>query len=119
MVIEEDQIEAHRILASVYFFNKDFKKALESYKNIILYGGADYLTYYAMGYIYEMLDDLKNTEKNYAKALSMRIDDEITRFRLETVVLSLYREELSRENRAVLSQFHFSKGKFYQDKHVS
>ena len=119
LVIEEGQIKAHRILASVYFFNKDFKKALESYKNIIQYGGTDYLSYYEMGYSYEMLGDLKNAEKNYTRALSMRIDDEITRFRLENIVLSLYREELSRENRALLSQFHFSKGEFYQDKHVS
>jgi tetratricopeptide (TPR) repeat protein len=119
LVIEKGQIEAHRILASVYFFNKDFKKALEFYKNIAFYGGADYLTYYVMGYSYEMLGDLKNAEKNYTKALSMRIDDEVTRFRLENILLSLYREELSRDNRAVLSQFHFSKGGFYQDKHVS
>jgi tetratricopeptide (TPR) repeat protein len=119
LVIEKSQIEAHRILASVYFFNKDFKKALEFYKNIAFYGGADYLTYYVMGYSYEMLGDLKNAEKNYTKALSMRIDDEVTRFRLENILLSLYREELSRDNRAVLSQFHFSKGGFYQDKHVS
>jgi hypothetical protein len=65
-----------------------------------------------------MLGDMKNAEKNYDKALSMRIDDEITRFRLENVVMSLYREELSQAKRVELSDYHFSKGLYYEDKHV-
>lgn len=116
--IEKGQAEAYRILSAIHFFKKDFIKALKAYENVLRIAGEDFLTYYSMGFCYEMLGDLKNAERSYSKALSMRIDDEITRFRLETILLELYRENLSMEDRAELAQFHLTKAGYYLDKNV-
>ncbi len=116
--IEKGQPEAYRILSAIYYFKKDFRKALKAYEDVLRFAGEDFLTFYSMGFCYEMLGNLKNAEKSYSKALSMRIDDEITRYRLETMVLELYRENLSREDRAELAQFHLIKAGYYLDKNV-
>ncbi|MBA7627585.1 Beta-barrel assembly-enhancing protease [subsurface metagenome] len=116
--IENRTPEAYKILLSVYFFNKDYQKALDAGQNILKLRGENYLLLYDLGLSYELLGNPKKAEEYYSKALSKRIDDEITRFRLENTVLGLYSHSLSEKKRLELSEFHFSKARFYLDKNV-
>jgi tetratricopeptide (TPR) repeat protein len=77
------------------------------------------LLLYEMGYCSEMLRDLKGAEEAYSTALARRIDDEVTRFRLEEVTLSLYKESLSERKRIELSDFHYEKALFDLDRNLS
>jgi tetratricopeptide (TPR) repeat protein len=76
------------------------------------------LLLYEMGYCYEMLRDLRGAEEAYSTALARRIDDEVVRFRLEEVTLTLYRESLSERKRIELSDIHYEKARFDLDRNL-
>jgi tetratricopeptide (TPR) repeat protein len=116
--IEPGLPEAYSILSSVYFFQKKYAEAEDALMKLLRFGGEDHLRLYSLAYCHEMLGNFREAERYYAKALSKRIDDEITRFRLENVVLSLYRRSLSEEKRHELAEFHHSKARFYLDKNI-
>jgi len=116
--IEERIPEAHRILASIDFFNKNYEKVIEAIEKILKLSGENYLLLYEMGFSYEMLGDPEKAAEYYSKALAKRIDDEVTRFRLETMVLGIYGASLSEPKRLELADYHLSKARFYNERNV-
>jgi tetratricopeptide (TPR) repeat protein len=116
--IEKGLPEAYKILTSIYFFNKNWEKAIQANENILKLDDESSLLLYEIGFCYEMIEDIEKAEASYSKALSKRIDDEITRFRLENTVFTLYRQSLSEQKRKDLSEFHHDKARYYLDKNV-
>ena len=120
--VEGTSIEPYHVAAAVHFFRKDYGKALEAYaairrlleKRTSPAGGdqAGSLLLYETGFCSEMTGDLKGAETEYAAALAKRIDDEVTRFRLEKVRLTLHRESLSEPSRVEMSDVHYEKARF-------
>lgn len=120
--VEGTSIEPYRAAAAVHFFRKDYGKALEAYaairrlleKRTSPAGGdqAGSLLLYETGFCREMTGDLRGAETEYAAALAKRIDDEVTRFRLEKVRLTLHRESLSEPSRVEMSDAHYEKARF-------
>jgi len=115
LAIDSELPEAHSILASVYFFRKEYTEAGEQY---LLLPDKNYLVLYTLGFCKEALGDLEKAAEFYKRALTGRIDDEIVRFRLENILLKLYRQDLSQPERVGLSDYHFSKARFYLDKNI-
>jgi tetratricopeptide (TPR) repeat protein len=116
--IENRLPEAYRILSAIYFFNKEYRKVIAASESILKLGLGEYLLFYELGFCHEMLEDFERAESYYSKALSKRIDDEVTRFRLENIVLSLYNQELSGPKRLDLAEFHLAKARFYLNRNV-
>ena len=120
--VPSTSIEPYRVAAAVHFFRKDYGKALEAYAAIrrllekrVSPAGVDQagsLLLYETGFCREMTGDLKGAEADYASALAKRIDDEVTRFRLEQVRLTLHRESLSEPSRVEMSDAHYEKARF-------
>ena len=110
--------EAYRILASISFFSSKYETALEHYGELVRTGGETSLRLYEMGFCEEMRGNLEKAAGYYAKALSRRIDDEITRFRLEQVVLQLHASSLSDPGRLELADHHLRKARFYNQRNV-
>ncbi len=116
--IEEGFVESYKMLSSIYFYRKEYESALEAYQNLINSGVTNSIIYYDMGFCYEMLGRFEQAKNSYSTSLSKRIDDEITRHRLENIVLSLKRENLSDKKRIELSQYHTSKARYYLSKFI-
>jgi len=116
--IHKKNPEPHRILLDVYFFNDEWPKVIDEAEQITDLSGENYLLLYEMGFAAEMLDDLEQAEEYYALALSKRIDDEVTRIRLENVVLALHSRDLSEKKRLELAEFHHKKARFYLERNV-
>jgi tetratricopeptide (TPR) repeat protein len=114
--IDRSLLEPFEILSSVYFFRRDYNRALDAYTHLIDLGVKDSITYYEMAYCYEMLGKLQDAEGFYAKALAMRIDDEVSRFRLENIVLELRKHDLTDKRRLDLSDDHLSKARFLMER---
>ncbi len=110
--------EPHRILLDVYFFNTKWQKVIDEAEQIASLNGESSLLLYAMGFSAEMLEDLEQAEDYYARALSKRIDDEVTRFRLENIALELHARSLSEPKRLELAEFHHGKARFFLERNV-
>jgi len=115
--IQSDLPQAFNIQAKVHFFKKDYTSSIKADLALIDLGEKDYTIPYRIGYCYEMLGELKKAEEFYFKALRARIDDEITRFRLEQVVLSLHRENLSHPVRVELAGYNSEKAEYYLERY--
>jgi tetratricopeptide (TPR) repeat protein len=117
--IQPGMHEAYRILASIDFYNGRYARALESYAPLMAAGGETPLLLYEAGYCCEMSGDLQRAAELYGTALSHRIDDEITRFRLEQVELDLNAENLSDPKRLELAEYHALKARSYSRRNLS
>jgi tetratricopeptide (TPR) repeat protein len=125
--IDATVVDAYEILASVYFYTKDYRSALEHYRTIVdrglnrpdTSGSADLaVRLYETAFCYEMLGMNDEAEEHYRKALAMRFDDEVTRLRLENIVLSMRRENLKDPLRVELSDDHFFKARSMMEKYI-
>jgi len=111
--IQKGLPQPFRIEAAVQFFRKNYNSSIEADLTLIELGEKDYTIPYQIGYCYEMVAELQKAEEFYFKALRARIDDEISRFRLEEAVLQLYRENLSNSKRVELADYHAEKAEYY------
>jgi len=118
LAIQNKLPEVHELLASVYFFKKDYAAAVKEYEKLLHFHRNSFLILYELGFCQEMLGNQQSAVDYYSKALLKRIDDEIVRFRLENLLLDLYREKLSQPERVQLSDYHLSKGRFYLDRNI-
>jgi tetratricopeptide (TPR) repeat protein len=121
--IDGTVVDSYEILASVYFYTKEYRSALEHYRVLLDKGLNDpaaggSVQLYEMGYCYEMLGMLEDAEGYYRKSLAMRIDDEVTRFRLENIVLAMKRERLKDPLRIELSDEHLFKARSLMEKFI-
>ncbi|UCB46765.1 MAG: tetratricopeptide repeat protein [Spirochaetota bacterium] len=116
--IDKKLLEPYYILSSIYFFRKNYNRALEAYNRLLDRGVDDSITYYETAYCYEMLGMLEESEEAYAKSLAKRIDDEVSRFRLENIVLALRRENLTDKRRMELSDNHLFKARFLTERFI-
>jgi tetratricopeptide (TPR) repeat protein len=66
----------------------------------------------------ELIGDTEGAAIAYHNALLKRVDDEVVRFRLENLILDLYRMELSHPERIRLADEHYEKGRFLLDRHL-
>ena len=128
--IDGSVADAYDILSSVYFYTQEYEKATEYYGRMIddagnslssAYGTNLAVILYEMGFCFEMLHKREDAAARYRNALEKRIDDEVVRFRLENLVLSMKRERLSDPYRIELSNDHLARaralaGKFIMDK---
>ena len=121
--IDDTIVDAYEILSSIYFYTKNYLKALEHYRTIVdrelnreAAAGAAIL--YEMGFCYEMLGMQEEAEEHYSKALAKRVDDEVTRFRLENIVLSMKKESLSDPLRTGLSADHLFTARRLMEKFI-
>ncbi len=117
LAIDSNLTEAHDIRASVHFYKNEYAEAAKQYVLLPDYD-KNYLVLYLLGFCKEALGDMENAAEFYSQALAERIDDEIVRFRLENILLRLYRQDLSQPERVRLSDYHFSKARFYLDKNI-
>ena len=137
-LLEKEIAEAYRIITSFHFFmaltapqsEREFRRqhwgeAIEAYAPILQFiqskpepGESDWLVYYELAYCHEMSSDRENALKNYEKAWTLRIDDEITRFRLENLLLKLYGRDLDNPKRVLHSGYHYKKGRFDLEEHL-
>ena len=137
-LLEKEIAEAYRIITSIHFFmaratpssegerkRQHWEKAIEAYEPILEFieskpdtGETDWLIYYELAYCYEMSRDQVNAFENYKKAWTIRIDDEITHFRMENLLLKLYRRDLDNPQRIFHSNYHFKKARFELDEHL-
>ncbi len=116
--IHKKNPEPHRILLDVYFFNDEWRKVIDEAEQIADLSSENYLLLYEMGFAAEMRENLEQAQEYYARALSKRIDDEVTRIRLENVVLALHSRDLSEQKRLELAEFHHGKARFYLERNV-
>jgi tetratricopeptide (TPR) repeat protein len=106
---------AHEITGAIHFYRKDYAAAIDAYKKLLEYKDT-YLIHYELGFCYEMFGNYEQALEYYRTALRKRIDDEIIRFRLENLLLRLYRMNLTHKERIEHSDYHFTKGNFLLDK---
>jgi len=118
LAIDSNLPEAHDILASVHFYKGEYAEAVKQYLLLPDYN-KNYLILYTLGFCKEALVDMEKAVEFYSQALAGRIDDEIVRFRLENILLWLYRQDLSQPERVRLSDHHFAKAQFYLDKNIT
>lgn len=116
--IEKNLDEAYRILSSTALYRKDYDAAIDAYQGLLSLGEEGSIIYYELGFSHEMLGNLEEAKQAYTKALLKRIDDEVSRFRLENILLVLYKENLSHKERIELSDFRFSKSRYYFNKNI-
>ena len=114
--IDKNYADALRILGDIYFFKKDFAEALKYYTTLLNIERTDNILMYTIGLCYEMSGNMKSALKYYLNSLSLRRDDEITRYRLEEVALKLYKVDLKNKTRIELSDYHYSKARFFFNK---
>jgi len=114
--IEPKNREALNILGDIYIFKKDYAKALKYYQQLLKLQPNNNLLLYTIGYCHETIGNLEKAKEYYYKALAIRRDDEINRFRLEEVVKNIYKTDLKNSLRKELSDYHHNKGKYFFNK---
>lgn len=112
LTIEMNLPAAYEILSNVHFFRKNYGEAIPIYLKRLENSKNEYILLYELGFCYEMLEDREKAIDAYSRALLKRFDDEVIRFRLENLLLELYRTNLSNPQRIEYSNYQFSKGKF-------
>jgi tetratricopeptide (TPR) repeat protein len=125
--IDGSVTDSYDILSSVYFYTEKYEKALEYYGRIIedtenrfsaAYGANLAIKLYEMGFCYEMLRKQEEAAAQYRKALEKRIDDEVARFRLENLMLSMRRKHLSDPYRVQLSNEQLARARTLSEKFI-
>lgn len=67
--IDGNNVEIKKDLALAYYYNKDYKKALDVIEPVMKGDDADVASYQLTGTIYKALEDVKTAEKIYQEAL--------------------------------------------------
>ncbi len=114
--IDPENRDALETLGDIYLFKKGFTEALNYYQKLLKLKPDDNLLLYTIGYCYESLGMLDKSAINYYKALTIRRDDEVNRFRLEEIIRKLYKTDLKNKLRKELSDYHYDKGKYFFNK---
>ena len=67
--IDKNSLELQKDLVQTYYLKQDFAKALEGVKELVDRDDADVMTYQIAGNVYKALEEVKDCEKMYKKAL--------------------------------------------------
>ena len=67
--IDKNSLELQKDLVQTYYLKQDFAKALEGVKELVDREDADVMTYQIAGNVYKALEEVKDCEKMYKKAL--------------------------------------------------
>lgn len=67
--MDKNNLEIQKDLIQNYYLKQDFSKALEGVKTIVDRDDADVMTYQIAGNVYKALEEIKDCEKMYKKAL--------------------------------------------------
>jgi tetratricopeptide (TPR) repeat protein len=67
--LEKNNLELQKDLVQTYYLKQDFAKALEGVKVLIERDDADVMTYQIAGNVFKALEEVKDCEKMYKKAL--------------------------------------------------
>jgi tetratricopeptide (TPR) repeat protein len=118
LAIQDDYMEAHQVAAQVFLYRGDFLSAAERYGILLSADPDDHLLLYTLGFCLEMTGNSVNAADAYSAALGERIDDEVIRFRLENLVLDLYREQLEHPLRVRLAGHHQRLGGFFMERNL-
>jgi tetratricopeptide (TPR) repeat protein len=137
-LLEKEIAEAYRIITSFYFFmarntphsetvlrRQYWQSAITAFEPILAFmqskpepGEGDWLVYYELAFCQEMSGDVDSALENYEKSWTLRIDGEITRFRLENLLLKRFGRDLDNAKRVLHSDYHFKKGSFDLQEHL-
>jgi tetratricopeptide (TPR) repeat protein len=137
-LLEKKIAEAYRIISSFHFYmarttpqneselrRKHWEQAIEAFEPILSLiqskpepGEGDWLVYYELAFCQEMSGDMENALKNYEKSWTLRVDGELTRFRLENLLLKRYGRDLDNAKRVLHSDHHYKKGRFDLEEHL-
>ena len=66
---DKNNLELQKNLAMAYYYKRDFQKALEVVKELVDRNDADVVTFQIAGNVYKALEEVKECEKMYKKAL--------------------------------------------------
>jgi len=66
---DKDNLELQKELAQAFYYKRDYAKALEVVKTMIERDDADVITYQIGGNVYKALEEVKEADKMYKKAL--------------------------------------------------
>src|SRR5688572_29114699 len=67
--LDKNSLELQKDLVQTYYLKQDFEKALEGVKVLIERDDADVMTFQIAGNVYKALEEVKDCEKMYKKAL--------------------------------------------------
>jgi len=109
--------EARRVMASVFFYREEYESALETLLTL-LEEDESYVLRYEAGFCCEELGRPMEAIDHYEKALARRIDDEVVRFRLESLLLATYRMDLDNKLRKTYADYHLKRARSHMNRHV-
>jgi tetratricopeptide (TPR) repeat protein len=114
IALDEQYIEAKRLLAQVYLLQNQPQRALDTLREILSTHRDIPLVWYSLGLAYEVSGDTEEAVRSLARALRLQPDDEISRIVLENIALSeLAVEDPIRERYAA---YHLERGKLFQER---
>jgi tetratricopeptide (TPR) repeat protein len=118
LLLKKEIAGAYDLIGAIEFQQEHYERAIEAFRKASALYDEGYLTWYELGFSLEMLGRDADALKAYETALNRRIDDEIVRFRLENLLLKLYRTDLENPDKLLHANSHFREGRFNLERNL-
>ena len=118
LVLKKEIAGAYAHIGTIQFYREEYEQAIEAYGKALSLYDEGYLILYELGFSYEMLGRSADALRTYRTALARRIDDEIVRFRLENLLIRLYRTDLDHPEKLLHSNYHFREARFNLERNL-
>jgi len=116
LALREDYGQAQRLLAQVYLLRRRPADAVELLRSLVAVSRSDAAAWYTLGLAYDRLGRTDEAVSSLARALRLRMDDEIARLALENIL----REQLPIGDplRVRYAEYHLERGELFEAKNL-
>ncbi len=105
------------LLSEIYLRTDQYDKVVPLIEGILSKNSGDYLLWYSLGLAYEKLGKVDNSIQSFARAFSVRPDDEVSRIALENELVT--KTDIKDPRRARFAQYHFDQGTAYEQRNYT
>jgi tetratricopeptide (TPR) repeat protein len=116
LALREDYGQAQRLLAQVYLLRRRPADAVELLRSLVAVSRSDAAAWYTLGLSYDSLGRTDEAVSSLARALRLRMDDEIARLALENILLE--QMPIGDPLRVRYAEYHLARGALFEEKNL-
>lgn len=113
--LDPKSVDETLLLSEIYERTGQYAKVVPLIQSMLKSNASDYLLWYSLGLAYDKLGRVTDSINSFARAFTLRPDDEISRIALESVLIS--QVALKDPLRAKYADYHFALGEALQKRY--
>ncbi|MBI9105538.1 MAG: tetratricopeptide repeat protein [Spirochaetales bacterium] len=116
LFLQSDFLDASILLSRIYMTEGKYAETVAEIEKILVSKEDEFLLWYLLALAYEKLGEYEKSVMGYARALSVRPDEDLSRIALENQIIKNY--PMDSAVRTVYSEYHRDLGRKYEERNM-